>query len=59
MKKLFLGLFALGIFQFCNAQTKHISEVKFTPPVIKKDKPASKPIEKVRFTPPVIKKMKN
>lgn len=55
MKKVFLGLFAFGLVQFCNAQTKEKSEVKFTPPAIAKDKPTSKPT-KVKFTPPVIKK---
>lgn len=56
MKKLFLGLFTFGILQICNAQTKDKSDVQFTPPVIKKDKPASKPTEKMKFTPPSIKK---
>ena len=36
MKKLFLGLFALGMFYVSQAQTK--GKAKFKPPVIKKDK---------------------
>lgn len=35
MKKLFLGLFALGMFHVSHAQTK--GKAKFKPPVIKKD----------------------
>lgn len=54
MKKIFLGLFALGILHFCNAQTNEKSEVKFTPPVIVKDNPASSTIKPLKFTPPVI-----
>ena len=36
MKKLFLGLFALGMFHVSHAQTK--GKATFKPPVIKKDK---------------------
>ena len=56
MKKIVLGLFALGLVQFCSAQTTKKSAVKFTPPVIVKDTPTIKSNEKVKFTPPVIKK---
>ena len=38
MKKVFLGLFALGMFEASHAQKK----VTFKPPVIKKDKQAVK-----------------
>lgn len=52
MKKILFGLLTLGITNLCAAQTvDKKGEVKFTPPVIKKD-------EEVKFTPPVIKQNK-
>jgi hypothetical protein len=57
MKMLLFGLFTLCVISFCNAQTTDKNdEVKFTPPVIKKDKPTVKSTTKAKFTPPVIKK---
>jgi len=57
MKNLLFGLFALGLANFCNAQTTDKKEeVKFTPPVIKKNKPTAKLTSTAKFTPPVIKK---
>ncbi|WP_162944632.1 hypothetical protein [Flavisolibacter nicotianae] len=51
MKKVALGLFAFALANFCHAQTTAKKEdVKFTPPIIKKNKPASV----TKFTPPVI-----
>ena len=58
MKKLFLGILSIGLVHFCTAQTKKNSDVKFTPPVIKKDKESTKTKKRVVFTPPVIKKDK-
>ncbi len=55
MKKVLLGALVMGLAQLCAAQAKPVSEVKFTPPVIKKDKKPAKANEVV-FTPPVIKK---
>jgi len=54
MKKLFTGLFVLGMLQCSNAQTKAKADVKFTPPVIEKNATVAKPVEKVKFTPPRI-----
>ena len=39
-------LLALVLLQFCNAQTKDKNEVKFKPPVLKKDKPSSMGMKK-------------
>ena len=59
MKKLLFCLFALGLANFCIAQTADKKkEVKFTPPVIKKNKTVKKS-EKTKFTPPVIVKDKS
>jgi hypothetical protein len=59
MKKLLFGLFALGTVSFCNAQTADKKEeVKFTPPVIVKDEPATKSTNTVKFSSPIIKKNK-
>lgn len=54
MKKLILGIFAIGLMQSGTAQKKTKNAVKFTPPVIKKDQAVSN--DKVKFTPPVLKK---
>jgi hypothetical protein len=70
MKKILCGLFVFGLVTACNAQTADKkTEVKFTPPVITKNKATAKsaskakiapPVvvsdEEVKFTPPVIKK---
>jgi len=72
MKKVFIGLFTLGFATFCSAQSSgKKEEVKFTPPVLKKNKPnankgstakVTPPViikdEGVKFTPPVLKKNK-
>jgi hypothetical protein len=65
MKKILFGLLTLGITNLCAAQTvDKKGEVKFTPPVIKKDEdvkftpPVIKKDEEVKFTPPVIKQNK-
>jgi len=70
MKKLLFSAFALGLANLCSAQTTvKKEEVKFTPPVIKKDKPVVKTasttkltspviVKEVKFTPPAIKKNK-
>ena len=55
MKKLLFSVFALGLANLCSAQTTvKKEEVKFTPPVIKKDKPVVKTASTTKFTPPVI-----
>ena len=55
MKKLLFSAFALGLANLCSAQTTvKKEEVKFTPPVIKKDKPVVKTASTTKFTPPVI-----
>jgi len=55
MKKVLVGLFALGFTNLCAAQTAgKKEEVKFTPPVLKKNKPAAKSDGTAKFTPPVI-----
>jgi hypothetical protein len=57
MKKILCGFLALGMVNFCNAQTAiKKDEVKFTPPVIKKNKPKTKLASTAKFTQPVIKK---
>jgi len=57
MRKLLFGFLALGLANFCNAQTADKKDkVKFTPPVIKKNTPATKSTSTVNFPPPVIKK---
>ena len=65
MKKILFGLLTFGITNLCAAQTvDKKGEVKFTPPVIKKDEdvkftpPVIKKDEEVKFTPPVIKQNK-
>lgn len=57
MKKILFGFFTLGLVNLCNAQTADKKdEVKFTPPVIKKNKPTPKSTTTAKFAPPVIKK---
>lgn len=51
MKKAALTLFAFALANFCHAQTAaKKEEVKLTPPVSKKNKPATT----TKFTPPII-----
>ncbi len=57
MKKLLVSFLVLGLANFCVAQTAaKNSEIKFTPPVIKKNKQVRKTthVSTVKFTPPVI-----
>ena len=55
MKKLLFSAFALGLANLCSAQTTvKKEEVKFTPPVIKKDKPVVKTASTTKLTSPVI-----
>jgi hypothetical protein len=55
MKTLLIGILSLGMANFCHAQAAGKKEqVKFTPPVIKKDHPATKSSSTQKIPPPVI-----
>ena len=56
MKKIFLLVISLTTIAFSQAQTNSKKPIKFTPPIIVKDKEGK--AGKVKFTPPIIKKNK-